>query len=91
MMSEIYRTSALPGASLGVFHQAGATDVLLTLSTEGVATAQINLYVGPADLERLAADLLAAAQAIQLPRRELGSRNIDLAVAMAIEDPRRAA
>ena len=66
MTTEIYRTSNLPGASLSVFHQAGDKDVLLTIATHGQAQSQTNIYLGADDLERLAGDLLAAAQAIRL-------------------------
>ena len=69
MATEIYRTSALPGASVSVFHQAGDKDVLLTIATHGSAHSLMNIYLGADDLERLAADILAAAQAVQMPRR----------------------
>ena len=69
MAGEIYRTTTLLGAEVTVFHKPGTHDVLLTVLTQGMAGATINIQVNPADLERLAADLLAAAQAIQMPRR----------------------
>ena len=69
MSTEICRTTMLPGASVTVFHQPGAPEVTLSMGTIGApAIVTFSAFVGPADLERLAADLLAAAQAIQLPR-----------------------
>ena len=69
-MADLYRTTRLPGATVTVFHQPGTPTVTLTFgTTEAPAIATLSAFVGPADLERLAADLLAAAQAIQMPRR----------------------
>ena len=70
MTTEICRTTNLPGASVTVYYPIGAREVTLSIGTIGApVTVTFSAFVGPADLERLAADLLAAAQAIQLPRR----------------------
>jgi hypothetical protein len=70
MTTEIYRTTTLPGAEVSIFHSSDSPSVTLSFGTVGApAIVTFSAFVGPADLERLAADLLAAAQAIQMPRR----------------------
>ena len=70
MTTEIYRTTKLPGAEVSVFYSAETPNVTLSLGSVGApSVATISAFVGPADLERLAADLQSAARAIQMPRR----------------------
>ena len=71
-MSDLYRTTHLPGATLTVFHQPDQRQATVTIGTthqEAIVT--FSLFMTPADLERLAAELLAAAQLVDLAQRRV--------------------